>query len=255
MDTQPELFARHYAEAGLVEKSVAYWSKAGHRSAARSAMVEAAAKFQMGIEQLALLLDTSERKRQELELRSSLGAAFQAIKGMGAPETGHAYARARQLWEELGSPSEFLQIPYGQSLHHAFRGEFGVAHRLDKDLLHLSRQRHDPAGLVLGCLSSGVNLLGDLVSSQAHLEEVLALYDPISHRRLVGQAGLQPSVISQAFLGNVMFCLGYPTQALARSNAARSNCRGSEDRSCAVSRCELVDRREGAFARRRQRSP
>ena len=29
MDSQPELFAQHYAEAGLVEKSVAYWGKAG----------------------------------------------------------------------------------------------------------------------------------------------------------------------------------------------------------------------------------
>jgi hypothetical protein len=26
MDSQPELLAQHYAEAGLVEKSVAYWS-------------------------------------------------------------------------------------------------------------------------------------------------------------------------------------------------------------------------------------
>ncbi len=32
MDSQPELLAQHYAEAGLVEKSVAYWGKAGQRS-------------------------------------------------------------------------------------------------------------------------------------------------------------------------------------------------------------------------------
>jgi len=43
MDSQPELFAHHYAEAGLVEKSVACWGKAGHSSAARSAMAEASA--------------------------------------------------------------------------------------------------------------------------------------------------------------------------------------------------------------------
>jgi hypothetical protein len=34
METQPELFAWHYAEAGLVEKSVGFWAKAGQRSAA-----------------------------------------------------------------------------------------------------------------------------------------------------------------------------------------------------------------------------
>jgi predicted ATPase len=46
MEDQPELFARHYTEAGLVEKSVLFWSKAAQRSAARSAMAEAAAQFQ-----------------------------------------------------------------------------------------------------------------------------------------------------------------------------------------------------------------
>jgi predicted ATPase len=48
MDSQPELFAQHYAEAGLVKQSAAYWGKAAHRSADRSAMVEAAAQFQNG---------------------------------------------------------------------------------------------------------------------------------------------------------------------------------------------------------------
>ena len=159
MDSQPELFAQHYAEAGLVEKSVAYWGKAGQRSAARSAMAEAAAQFQKGLDQLALLPDTPERQRQELEFCSALGAVLLAVKGHAAPETGHAYARARELWEQLGSPSEFLQIPYGQSLYHVFRGELDLALRLDEDLLRLSRQRNDSAGLVLGHLSSGRDLM------------------------------------------------------------------------------------------------
>jgi predicted ATPase len=48
MDSQPELLAQHYAEAGLVEKSVAYWGKAGRRSAANSAMTEAVANCKRG---------------------------------------------------------------------------------------------------------------------------------------------------------------------------------------------------------------
>jgi hypothetical protein len=123
MDTQPELFAQHYAEAGLVEKSVAYWGKAGHRSAARSAMAEAAAQLKKGLDQLALLPDNRERQRQELALRSSQGAVLLAVKGQAAPEPGHAFARAGELWKQLGSPSEFLQVPFGHSRYHAFRGE------------------------------------------------------------------------------------------------------------------------------------
>ena len=170
---------------------------------------------------------TPERQRQELEFRSALGAVLMAVKGYAAPETGHAYARARELWEQLGSPPEFLRIPYGQSLYHVFRGEFDLAQRLDEDLLRLSRQRNDSAGLVLGHLSSGRNLLfaGRFASSRSHLEEVLALYDPISHRSLVHQAGIHPQVIAQAYLGIVLFCLGFPDQALARSNAAIAEAR------------------------------
>jgi predicted ATPase len=113
-ESQPELLAQHCTEAGLIEKSIAYWGKAGQRSAARSAMAEAAAQFQKGLDQLALLPEDPERQRQELEFRRSLGAVLSAVKGFAAPETGHAYARARGLWERLGYPSEFLQVPYGQ---------------------------------------------------------------------------------------------------------------------------------------------
>jgi class 3 adenylate cyclase/predicted ATPase len=227
MDSQPELFAQHYAEAGLVEKSVAYWGKAGQRSAARSAMAEAATQFHKGLDQLTLLPDSSERQRQELELRSGLGAVSMVWKGFAAPETGQAYARARELWEQMGSPSEFLQVPYGQSIHHLVRGELELGLRLDETLLELSRQRGDSAGLVMGHFSAGINLMfaGRFASSRSHLEQVLALYDPVSHRLLAHQAGTHPLVASQVYLGIVLFCLGFLDQALARSNAAIAEAR------------------------------
>jgi class 3 adenylate cyclase/predicted ATPase len=227
MNSQPELLAQHYAEAGLVEKSAAYWGKAGRRSAARSAMAEAAAQFQKGLDQLARLPDTPERQRQELEFLSALGAVLQAVKGSAAPETGHAYTRARELWGQLGFPSEFLGVPHGQSRYHATRGELDLAQRLDEELLNLSRERNDSGGLVLGHLSSGRNLMfaGRFALSRSHLEEVLALYDPISHRSLARQAGTHPHVVSKVYLEIVLFCLGYLDQAWARSNAAIAEAR------------------------------
>jgi predicted ATPase len=227
MITQPELFAQHYAEAGLVEKSVTFWGKAGRRSVARSAMAEAAAQFQKGLDQLALLPNTPERRREELEFLSALGTVLASVKGFGAPETGHAYARARELWEQLGSPSEYLNISSGQSAYHLVRGELGLAMRLDDDLLRLSHQRNDSGGVVQGHYSIGRDLMfaGRFASSRLHLEEVLALYDPNAHRSLVHQVGIHPQVASQAFLGIVLFCLGYAEQALARSNAAIAEAR------------------------------
>jgi class 3 adenylate cyclase/predicted ATPase len=227
MDSQPELFALHYTEAGLVEKSVEYWGRAGRRSAGRSAMAEAVAQLQKGLDQLALLPDSRQRHQTELEFRSALGAALRFAKGQATPEMGHAFARARSLWEQLGSPSQFLHIPYGQSLHHTFLGEFGLAQRLDEDLLRLSRERDDSAGIVLGHDCSGRDMLiaGSFASAQAHLEEVLALYDPISHGSLVHQTGSYPQVISQGYLAIALFCLGFPDGALAQSNAVIAEAR------------------------------
>jgi hypothetical protein len=222
IDSQPELLAQHYAEAGLAEKSVEFWGKAGRRSAARSAMVEAAAQFQKGLDQLALLPDTVERQRQALEFSSALAAALRFVKGQATAETGQAYARARNLWEQLGSPSEFLHVPYGQSIHYLYRGEFDRTQILEEDLLRLSRLRNDDAGLVLGHMSSGRTqmLVGRFASSRSHLEAVLALYDEIPHRSLAYQTGLYPQVVARGYLGIALLCIGVPDQALAQSNAA-----------------------------------
>jgi class 3 adenylate cyclase/predicted ATPase len=227
IENRPELLAQHYSEAGLIGKSVSYWGKAGRRSAARSAMAEAAAQFQKGLEQLALLPNNFARQREELEFRSSLGTVLQSVKGYAADETGRNLARARELWEQLGSPSEFLQVAYAQSIYHAIRGELKLAHRLDEDLLRLSRQHNEPAGLFLAHQSRGRNLMfaGRLVAARSHLEESIALCDSDSDQSVVRQAGLHPQVASQGFLAIVLLCLGHPVQALARITAAIADAR------------------------------
>jgi class 3 adenylate cyclase/predicted ATPase len=228
MGSQPELIAQHYAEAGIAQKSAAYWARAGRRSAARSAMAEAAAQFQKGLDQLGLLPDSRERQQQELEFWSALGAALRFVKGQATPEMGHAFARARELWEQLGFPSQFLHIPYGQSFYHMYRGEFDVAQRLDEDLLRLSRERGDTAGLVLGHASAGRTLiyLGRFAEARSHLEDVLALYDPIAHGSLDQQSGSHPRISAMGQLGVALFCLGFPDQAVARSDEGIAEARG-----------------------------
>ena len=113
MDTQPELFAQHYAEAGLVEKSVDYWGKAGRRSAGRSAMAEAASQFHKALDQLALLPDTPERQREELVFWSALGAVLQPSKA--SPRRKRA--RPTPAHESCGSswvpPRSSFSFPMG----------------------------------------------------------------------------------------------------------------------------------------------
>jgi predicted ATPase len=41
IETQPELLAHHYTEAGLIEQVIPYWQQAGQRASQRSAHIEA----------------------------------------------------------------------------------------------------------------------------------------------------------------------------------------------------------------------
>src|SRR5262249_8024638 len=94
---QPELLAHHYTEAGLTEKAVGYWHKAGQRAIERSAHVEAISHLTTGLELLPTLPETLGRVQREVDMLIALGAALRATKGAGAPEFGETYTRARQL--------------------------------------------------------------------------------------------------------------------------------------------------------------
>src|SRR5882672_4011668 len=71
-ETQPELLAHHYTEAGLIEQAIPYWQKAGQRASQRSAYVEAISHFTRGLELLEAQPETPERTQQELALQIAL---------------------------------------------------------------------------------------------------------------------------------------------------------------------------------------
>jgi predicted ATPase len=232
LDSQPEVFAQHYESAGLDEKAVEYWTRAGKRSAAHFALAEAANQFEKALARLRTLPDGSERQRRELDLQVNLGAIRFAIRGWAAPETGQSYARARELWERLGYPSEFLRVPWGQWMYHANRGDLDLGQRLAEDLLHRSEQHGQGSGLILAHLCLGATLMGrgKFAQSRLNLCEVDRLYVPSTHRALVQEAGVHPHTMALTFLGFIHFCLGYPDQALAHFTSSLAKARNEQHR-------------------------
>ena len=67
-ESQPELLARHYTEAGLIEKAVSLWGKAGQRSLERSATLEAVAQLTRALDQIAALPATSALRSEEIKI-------------------------------------------------------------------------------------------------------------------------------------------------------------------------------------------
>jgi predicted ATPase len=94
-ESQPELLARHCTEAGLIEKAVSLWGKAGQRSSARSALVEAAEQLTRALAQIATLPSTPVLRREEIKLQVALITPLMHVRGYAAPETKEALNRAR----------------------------------------------------------------------------------------------------------------------------------------------------------------
>ena len=80
-ESQPELLAHHCTEAGLIEKAAGLWGKAGQRSLARSALVEAIAQFTRALDQLATLPGTPALRREQVKLQVALITPLIHVKG------------------------------------------------------------------------------------------------------------------------------------------------------------------------------
>jgi len=142
---------------------------------------------------------------------------------------GLAYARGLELWTRLGSPAEFLDVPYGRLRYLLFSGELASALGLAEDLLRLSYERDDAAGLVQGHFAIGRTLMfiGRFGPARSHLEKSLSLHNEIG-RPAITQMGVQTYGV-QMYSAIVLACLGYPDQALSNSAASAVEARGLAD--------------------------
>jgi predicted ATPase len=220
VETQPELLAHHYTEAGLMVHAIPYWQKAGQRASQRSAYVEAISHFTKGLELLKALPDTPKRTQQELDLQTAFGPVLMAVKGYAALEVEHVYARALELCRQLEETPRLIQVLSGLETFYFTRGELHTARELGDQCLSLAQRRQDPLRLLQARLALGavLFLLGELPLAREHLEQGIILYDPQQQR---ARRTLQdPRVDCLCYAALALWCLGYPDQALKRSREA-----------------------------------
>jgi predicted ATPase len=223
-ETQPELLAHHYAQAGLIAQAIAYRHKAGQRAIEHSAMAEALVQLTRGLELLSALPEGVERNRQELDLQVALGKALIATKGIAVPETGRAYVRARELCQQLGDSSQLFTVLRGQYAFHHVRAELRTARELGEQLLGLAQRDQDPARLLEAHRALGHTLLflGEFVAARAHVQEALALCDLPARRPDTVVYGFNSCIACLSHAAFGLWFLGFPDQALAVSREAVS---------------------------------
>jgi TOMM system kinase/cyclase fusion protein len=216
-ETQPELLAHHYTEAGLNAQAIPYWQRAGQRAIQHSAHLEAIAHLSKGLEVLRTLSDSPEHLQQELGLQLALGPALVVTRGPASPAVEQVYARARELCQQVGETPQLFPVLWGLwRLYHS-RGEYQRARALGEQLLSLAQQLHDAALLLEAHHALWATLFhtGEFASTRAHLEQGRALYDPHQHRsHALFYGGHDPGVCCLSHAAWSLWILGYPDQAL-----------------------------------------
>jgi len=222
VDQQPELLAHHYTEAGLLPQAIPYWQRAGQRAIQRSAHLEAIGHLAKGLEILATLPDTPERAQQELVMQITLGPVLLVTKGYAAPEVLQAYARARELCQQVGESTQFFLVLRGLWSFYLHRVELQTARELGEQLLTLAQHIGDPALLLEAhhALGSTCNYLGEFAAAQAHFAQEMALYDRQRHSTQAFRYGQDSGVHGRSYAALTLWWLGYPDQALQRSHEA-----------------------------------
>jgi class 3 adenylate cyclase/tetratricopeptide (TPR) repeat protein len=222
VETQPELLAQHYTEAGLIEQAIPDWQRAGQHASDRSAHQEAVSHFTTGIELLKTLPETPERTQRALTLYIALGTALQLAKGHAAPEVENVYAQARALCRQVGETPQLFQVLFGLWRFYHVLPQFQTARELAESLLRLAQHAHDPALTVIAHYVLGTTCmwLGALPAAHQHQEEGIARYTPDQRRTPVFRMSQDPGVACRIYAALTLQLLGYPDQALAHIHDA-----------------------------------
>jgi predicted ATPase/class 3 adenylate cyclase len=235
-ENQPELLARHCTDAGLTEKAAPLWGKAGQRSLARSALVEAAAQLTRALAQIAALPSSKALRREEIKQQIGLTNALMHTKGYAAPETKVSMDRARSLIERaeaLGEPPEdpllLFSVLYGfwSASFIAFDG--AAVRELATQILALAETQAAPVQRLIAHRLMGTSLLftGDIEQARAHCDQAIVLYDPVAHRPLVTTFGQDIRVAILCYRAWALWVLGYPDAALADTRQLLKHARES----------------------------
>jgi class 3 adenylate cyclase/predicted ATPase len=229
VESRPELLAHHCTEAGLIEKAAGLWGKAGQRSLARSALIEAVVQLTRALEQIATLPGTTALRREQIKLQVALITPLLHVKGYASPETKAAAERARLLIEKaqaLGEPPEdpllLFSALYGLWVSNYVASNGCAMRELSAQFLALAEKQGTTAALLIAHRIVGISLActGDIAEGRVHFDQALGLYDPAEHRSLATRFGVDSRVSALSYRSWALWFLGHPGAALADADHA-----------------------------------
>lgn len=213
--------AVHFEQGHNYHKAIQYLEQAGKNSTQRVAYAEAVQHLTKALELLKTLPDTTERARQELALQLALSGPLMAIKGYTVPEVEKVLTRASELCRQVGESPQIFSALWRLVVSYFSRGEHRAAHELAEQMMQVAQSVQDQYLLSYAHMALGWTLFtfGEFPAVRIHSEQAIALYDPQQHPRSPFFKD-DPRVAGFSLAAWALWYLGYPDQALQRSQEA-----------------------------------
>jgi predicted ATPase len=197
-------------------------------------VVEAAEQLTRALRQIASLPPTRALRREQIKLQVALITPLIHVKGYAAPETKAAAEQARLLIERAEEFGESPEDPlllfsalYGfwVASYVAFDGD--VVRKLAAEFMILAEKQGAIVPLLIGHRLRGISSTwaGDIVEGLTHLDQVVALYDPVEHRQFATRFGHDAGVAGLVYRAFALWFLGHPKAALEDAHNAVKNAR------------------------------
>jgi class 3 adenylate cyclase/predicted ATPase/ABC-type transport system involved in cytochrome c biogenesis ATPase subunit len=228
-ESQPEIVAHHFTQAGLSEAAIEWWVKAGDRALDRSANNEAIAHLEKAISLAEGLADGPAQRLLRLRLQTTYGHALLHGRGHSQPETIAAFARARELAAGIEDTAARISAYYGMWLVSFVRAD--LAPMREVAAASLRDARHSPglpaAGRAMHVFGVTCWFQGDYVGARMHLEQALAAYERERYQHLAPRFVFDDKVVATGWLAVVLWALGAVDQGIHLLDSALSLARQS----------------------------
>ena len=210
-ETEPEILAYHFTEAGLNAVALEWWRRAGQHALKRSAYSEAIAHLSKAVALADELPDEPGRTMNRLHLQTAYGRALRGSLGHSAPETVAAWTRARQFAADINDPVVLAPIHSGLFNACLTHGEIAPMRELADAIMSAANRRPDsPVAAVVAHWTSGVTCWfgGDYLNARVHLEQALATYGAEPNPETFRSSTLDLPFVIMRFLALVLWPIG-----------------------------------------------
>ena len=217
--TEPELLARHFADAGAPDRAIDYYLKAAGQTTGRFAFAEMVSQLHKGLRQLEQLSQSMETQRRELALQVTLGRALIDHQGSGSEAVREAFERAHKLCVALGDTTQLVSVFDGLVLNYHF-GHSEPLKMLDysAEIFGLGEKTGDALLLLWArrSRSSANLLLGRFEDARTEMRLVIDTYSEMQ-LKAEDRLARDPRVSTCALLGICLTAMGYPDSGTATS--------------------------------------